>query len=77
MAEAKKIPASQQLRDVATKQEGVLEGVNTFKPDSNEYSANNKEVTEATNGTPIDISTRNQNEAVNYFNASNEYKSPE
>lgn len=77
MAEAKKVPASQQLRDTATKQEGVLEGVNTFKPDSNEYGANNKEVIDAANGTPTDISTRLQNEGVNYFNASNEYKSPE
>lgn len=77
MADAKRIPASQQLRDTAAKQEGTLEAINTFKPDSNEYSANNKEVTDAENGTPTDIQTRTQNFAVNFYNESNEYKSPE
>lgn len=77
MAEAKKIPASQQLRDTAAKQEGTLEAINVFKEDSNEYGANNKEVTDAANGTSTDIQTRTQNTTVNFYGPSNEYKSPE
>lgn len=72
-----KIPASQTLRTVAAQQENTLEAINTFKPDSNEYGANNPEVINDANGTPIDIATRTQLEAINQFSDAKPYTSPE
>ena len=70
-------PASTQLRDTAKIQENTLEAVNKFKPNSNEYGSTNNEVISEGNGTPIDIQQRNTLEAINYYGANNEYKTPE
>ena len=72
-----KIPASTTLRQVANQQESILEGVNTFKPGSNEYGANNPEVIADGSGTKIDIATRTKLEAINQFTENNPYKTPE
>jgi hypothetical protein len=72
-----RIPASTQLRDTATQQENTLEAVNTFKPTSNEYSANNTEVLNFSNGSTDDIKTRTSDLSINYYGVNNQYKSPE
>ena len=72
-----RIPAAEQLKNTAIQQESTLEGVNLFKPGSNEYGSTNAEVTSAQNGTPIDVQQRAALKAINFYNENNQYKSPE
>jgi len=67
-------PASDQLRSVATTQETVLENLNKFKETENEYSATNSEVID---DVAINDSYVVPLEALNYYNDTNGYRSPE
>ena len=69
-----RIPASDQLRNIAKTQETILEGKNEFKEGSNEYGATNPEVTKDQS---IDDSYFVPNMAVNFYSPTKEYKSPE
>ena len=72
-----RIPAATTIRTVAAQQEAILEGINVFKENSNEYGPTNKEVIDDANGTPTDIKVRNQLRSINQYSPTNEYKSPE
>ena len=39
MPDTNRVPAAQQLRDVAVQKEGELEAMNAFQPESKEYDA--------------------------------------
>ena len=67
-------PASDQLRSVAITQENTLEAINKFKQTSNEYGATNTEVID---NLAIDDRYVNPLENLNYYNDTNQYRSPE
>lgn len=72
MAEIQRVPAAQQLRDVAKKQENDLLVKNAFQDGSSEYSAN---------AVPTEIDgamqERTRLNVMNMFNESTPYKNPE
>jgi hypothetical protein len=88
MADAVRIPASDQLRTVAVdEREGKLFPINEYKPTSSEYGAGHPNALSTgdekgkgenqTIGGKTDISTRNALKGVNQFTESKPYKSPE
>jgi len=74
MADTIKVPASTQLRNVATQQEAILDAINKFKVGANEYGATNPEVI---NDVDMNDAYLIPLEAVNQYGPTNEYKSPE
>lgn len=88
MADAVRIPASEQLRKVAVdEREGKLFPINEYKPVSSEYSAGHPNALSdgdekgkgetQTIGNKTDILTRSALKGVNQFTDSNPYTSPE
>jgi len=88
MAESVRIPAAEQLRKVASdEREGKLLPINEYKPNSSEYGPTHpnslsdgdekgKGLTQ-TVGSKTDISTRNTLKAVNQYNDTKPYTTPE
>ena len=87
MADTVRIPASTQLRSVATQKEAELEAINTYQPNSFEYSATNPNALSdgdekgrgetSTIGTKTDIISRTTLAGVNQYNDAAPYTSPE
>jgi hypothetical protein len=88
MADAVRIPASEQLRKVAVdEREGKLFPINEYKPVSSEYSAGHQNALSdgdekgkgetQTIGNKTDILTRSALKGVNQFTDSSPYTSPE
>jgi hypothetical protein len=88
MAEVVRIPASEQLRNVATdEREGKLFPINEYKPVSSEYSAGHPNALSDGDekgkgevqsiGSKTDILTRNNLKGVNQFAENRPYTSPE
>lgn len=69
-----RIPASEQLRNIAKTQETTLEAKNEFKEGSNEYGATNEEVIK---NISINDTYFVPNMANNFYSPNKEYKSPE
>lgn len=88
MAESVRIPASEQLRKVAKdERDGKLIPINEYKPTSFEYGPTNPNALSdgdekgkgetQTVGNKTDILTRKTLNAVNQYNDSKPYKTPE
>jgi hypothetical protein len=88
MADAVRIPASEQLRTVAVaEREGKLIPINEYKPTSFEYGASNPNALSdgdekgkgelTTIGSRTDIITRNSLFGVNQYTEAAQYTSPE
>jgi hypothetical protein len=79
-------PASEQLTTVATNQEAILAAINTYKPNTFEYSETNPNALSdgdekgrgetTTIGTKVDILTRSQLSGINQYTDKTPYTTP-